>query len=290
MSAICFLIAVVNANAWFLPAPTDKVGWALRVRTSENPRLFLAEESIEHREVEIVLINRSKTTREYTTLKLAAEVGDLNVSIIQPNGKQLVGLHTIPQREPAKDDSQLVAGRFESSAFLFIRAGLTQLSGPGVYELHASLKTAEGVVVAPAVKFKVIEPAHTDILMSVPAPLEGQEARYPKENQERALIQQIKVEDRFWLFYRRFMRSEIGGGTYASYRIAELPGKVVDLKVEGAFGDWNPLTITYRETTYTKWTTKHVINSIDGRPWTEAEEKHRQEKLKLDAKLPAEKK
>ena len=60
----------------------------------------------------------------------------------------------------------------------------------------------------------------------------------------------------------------------------------------GAFGvgEMNPLTITYRETSYTKWTTTHVINSIDGRPWTAAEEKHRQENLKLEAKLPADKK
>jgi len=37
-----------------------------------------------------------------------------------------------------------------------------------------------------------------------------------------------------------------------TYRIAELPGKVFELKVEGAFGDWNLLTITYREHNYTK--------------------------------------
>ena len=51
--------------------------------------------------------------------------------------------------------------------------------------------------------------------------------------------------------------------------------------MEGAFGDRNPLTITYRDNTYTKFTTTHVINSIDGRPWTAEEEKHRLEKLKL---------
>ena len=95
------------------------------------------------------------------------------------------------------------------------------------------------------------------------------------------MIQQIKIGDRTWLFYRKFASIEDGGKVSFAFRIAELPGKVLDLKVEGAFGDRNPLTITYRDNTYTKFTTTHVINSIDGRPWTAEEEKHRLEKLKL---------
>ena len=80
------------------------------------------------------------------------------------------------------------------------------------------------------------------------------------------------------------MIPESGGKVSCAIRIAELPGKVLDMKVEGAFGAGNPLTITYRETTHTKFTTKHIINSVDGRPWTAEEEKHRQEKLKPEGK------
>jgi len=66
-------------------------------------------------------------------------------------------------------------------------------------------------------------------------------------------------------------------------------GNAVTPKVEGAFGDWNPLTITYRENSYTKFTTKHVINSVNGKPWTAEEEKHRQERLKKLAPVPEKK-
>jgi len=119
-------------------------------------------------------------------------------------------------------------------------------------------------------------PVPGQALSSQTIALEGYQGKWPKERQQRAVLQQIKIGDRTWLFYRKFLCTENGGKVTFTYRIAELPGKVFDLKVEGAFGDWNPLTITYREHSYTKFTTKHVINSIDGRPWTAEEEKHRQ--------------
>ena len=81
------------------------------------------------------------------------------------------------------------------------------------------------------------------------------------------------------------------GKTKYIYKIAELTDKVVDMKVEGTYGSDGPLTITYREASYTKFTTTHVINSVDGRPWTAGEEKHRQEKVKREGKrTPPEKK
>lgn len=98
-------------------------------------------------------------------------------------------------------------------------------------------------------------------------------------------IQQIKIGNRTWLFYRKFLSPANGDKVSAAFRIAELPGKVLDMKVDGNFGDGNPLTITYRATTYTKFTTTHVISS-NGYPWTAEEEKHRQEKLKREGKLP----
>ena len=80
------------------------------------------------------------------------------------------------------------------------------------------------------------------------------------------------------------------GKTKYIYKIAELTDKVVDMKVEGTYGSDGPLTITYREASYIKFTTTHVINSVDGRPWTAEEEKHGQEKVKREGKLPVEKK
>ena len=102
----------------------------------------------------------------------------------------------------------------------------------------------------------------------------------PKDKQVLGEILEIKIQHRIFLIFRVYF----DGKTEYIYKIAELTGKVVDMKVEGAYGSDNPLTITYREATYTKFTTTHVINSVDGKPWTAEEEKHRQEKLKRGGK------
>ena len=147
-----------------------------------------------------------------------------------------------------------------------------------------SLKTAQGVVDAPAVKFTVIEPEDGAVLSSHAVTIEGYKAKWPDSKRDRAAVQQIKIRDRYWLFYLKYLIPESGGKVSCAIRIAELPGKVLDMKVEGAFGAGNPLTITYREHSYSKFTTKHIINSVDGRPWTAEEEKLRQERLNREGK------
>ncbi len=290
MGTIWLLLAVLNASAWFFPAPIDKLGWVLRVRPLDIHRDYLAQEDMSLYSLAVVLINRSSEARQHIPLKLARNTGDLRGAFVGSDGTTLRShLEGIGGKQ-SEERSQLAFGRFSSSTFAFQDFGYFQLPETGEYELRASLKTVEGVISAPAVKFKVIEPTADDILASQAVPLEGQFSKWPKEKQERAVVQQIRIGNKVWLFYRKFLSSELGGKVEFAIRIAELPGKVVDFKVDGAFGDHNPLTITYRETIYTKWTTTHVINSVDGRPWTAAEEKHRQEKLKREAKLPAEKK
>ncbi len=282
MSAISLLLAVVYANAWLFPTPTDKWGWGLRIRMLESHEPYLVKENLEQRRLAIALINQSVEGRECIPLEKARDIGDLRLRIVQPDGKTLQAHREDFGSKPVKDRSQIASGQLASSVFLFRAFGYGRLEEPGEYELRASLKMDEGMVVAPVVKFKVIEPAAADILVSQAVPLEGQFSKWPKEKQDRAVVQQIKIGKRTWLFYRKFLSPELGGKVSKTFRIAELPGKVEDMKVQGSFGDWNPLTITYRETTYTKWTTTHVINSVDGRPWTAGEEKHLQEKLKRE--------
>ena len=102
----------------------------------------------------------------------------------------------------------------------------------------------------------------------------------PKDKRAFGEILEIKIQRRVFLVFR----VDVDSKTKYIYKIAELAGKVEDMKVEGAYGRDNPLTITYRETTYTKFTTKHIINSVDGRPWTAEEEKLRQERLNREGK------
>ncbi len=288
MATNCLIAVIVIAHSWLLPSPVDKFGWGLRIRPVQY-QTCLEMECIDHSILTLALFNLSSESKSCMPLRKACESGALELSVTQPDGGQLGSICTRHVRVSNKV-CYVEAANFIMCDFTFVQFGCYELIHLGTYKLRASMKTTQGLIVSPVVKLNVIEPASKDILTSVPVSLEGQFAKWPKERQDTALIQQIKIGNRTWLFYRQFSSPELGGKVSRAFRIAELPGKVVDFKVEGAFGDWNPLTITYREHTYTKWTTTHVINSVDGRPWTAEEEKHRQEKLKRDAKPPAEKK
>ena len=288
MSFAWLLVTSVSAVAWLFPSPSDKVGWGLRVRSQNLSQPFLTRESLLGGGFEVGLINQSTEVRKYIPLEAARKIHDLKISLVGANETILkpFGHGRAFNRDGFQERLSLAPGHVVSIVLSFQTFGYYQLPEPGEYELRASLETAEGKIVAPSFKLKVIEPTADAILVSRPIPLEGERVKWPKERHERAVVQQIKVGDRTWLFYRQFSSPENGGKVSASFRIAELPGKVLDMNVEGAFGDWNPLAITYRETTYTKFTTTHVINSVDGRPWTAEEEKHRQDKLKREGRLP----
>lgn len=277
MSAV--VLAVVNATVWLLPTPTDKLGWGLRVRLLALHQPYLAKEDVHRYGVVVALINQSKEERQYLYLEVANTTGDLEVAIVQPDGKPLRS-HA-PRRRPIffNERPNLPAGQFVSSVFKFQDFGYDQLPEPGEYELRASLKTAEGVVVAPAVKLTVIEPSLDAILASQAVPLEGFEALKPKDEQERAVIQQVKIGNRTWLIYRRFLSTKLGGKVSWTFRLAELPGKV-EMTVEGAYGDWKPLTIKYKDPSSQTGTTTLKINSIDGRPWTDEEQRLLEKRLK----------
>ncbi len=290
MVPIWIFINFVASYALYLPSPLDAHGWALRVRFVNALPSYLPFESVGDREMEVFLINRSGATRSYLPLLLAGAKRDLKVFLRNESGTSPSHFHSSFRGGlPTRVLPQLTPDAWHSLRFLPKRAGFDSLAQAGDCGLGASLKTAEGKIEAPTVKFRVIEPAPDDVLESKRVALEGQEALYASEKQMRVHIQQIKVGGRIWLFYRRYDSAENGGGVHVSFRIAELPGKVFDLTVGGAFGDGNPLTITYRATSFAKFTTTHVINSIDGRPWTAEEEKHRQEKLKKLAPVPEKK-
>ena len=289
MAHIWLLISTLFSISLFLPSLQDKNGWALRVRFVDSKQYYLTNECFEGRELEVLLMNCSANSRSYVPLLFAGNKKDLRVTLRRVDGKPLAPPGSSFRGLPPKDLPLLATGEIHSFRFMPIRAGFSTFEGTGDYVLGASLKTAEGQVEAPPFKLKVVEPKPDDVLESKQVALEGEVVRWPKASQERGYIQQIKIGSRSWLFYRRYNSDQSGGGIHAAFRICELPGKVFDLKVEGAFGDSNPLTITYRENSFTKFTTTHVIHSTNGRPWTAEEEKHRQERLKKLAPVPEKK-
>jgi len=159
----------------------------------------------------------------------------------------------------------------------------------GKHSVQATLKIDGILLKSPPIAFEVIELSEKAILTSHKVELEGYAAAPPEVERVRPFIQQVQIQNRTFIFYSHYNSAASRGAIQHAHRLTELPGKVFDLKVEGAFGDGNPLTITYRENSYTKFTTKHVINSVNGKPWTAEEEKHRQERLKKLAPVPEKK-
>ena len=230
----------------------------------------------------VLLYNFSKETRKYIPIDLAAKQGDFEVSLVQPNGKESARVGQLADGEFAAKSDSLKPGNAIALEFRFAHFGFTALRIPGRHSLIANLDINGRKILSPASEFEVADISQVLLLGRHRIASLAEEDLLPKDKKALGEILEIKIRHRTFLIFRVYFDSK----TEYIYKIAELTGKVVDMKVEGAYASDNPLTITYRENTYTKFTTTHVINSVDGRPWTAEEEKHRQEKLKREGKLP----
>ncbi len=276
ISTIAMLVTVTLTGVGvFLPGPHDKDGWGLRVHNCSVRGPYVAE-TISHFRFTVTLINFSKETRTHDPLGDAQRADNLKVSITKPDGRavpRLTGWQHLPKGPFAQ--SKLRPGEFSSHDLLLKPFGYIYLGEPGRHSMQATMMIDGKKVTSPPFALEVVAVTKEMVLTTHAVPLEGMTAAQPPELQSRPVVKQVRVGDRTLLIYVR--------------RIAELPGQAVDLKVEGAYGSGNPLTITYRETTYTKWTTTLVVNSNNGSPWTAEQEKERQEKLERDGKLPEKK-
>jgi len=248
MNPAWLLVPVLSAMTWMFPSPSDKSGWGLRMQTQSVCQPFLTRESIWQGRLEVMLINQTKDERKYIPLETARKIHDLRIVIVSANGSTLpsFGHSRAFNRDAFPRRSLLPAGRATSHLFGFEQLGYSQLPGSGEYEMRASLQLTDGIIDAPAIKLKVVEHTSEDVLVSQSVLLEGQSAKWSKERQPRAFVQQIKIGNRTWLFYRKFSSPEFGGEIESAFRIVELPEKC-EMRVEGSFGDWNPLTIVYKE-------------------------------------------
>jgi len=265
----------------------DGLGWSLRVQNRPGGP-YIAGETFDSVLLKITLSNTTNKIRQCPPLDLAIRSAELRALVWHPNGQGVRSLFEPSPSTPADEWITLEPGKSVS-----IESTLSQF-GYGFRNVEMGKHTAQLTFLTPQSKFTsfpwtmvFVEPTTADILSSQTVPLEGYREKWSKEKQEHVVIQQIKLQNKIWLVYRRFLSSTAGGKVSNTFRIAELTGKR-DIKVEGAYGDGNPLTITYREHTYSKWDTKHVISS-NGYAWTAEEEKHRQERLKKLAPVPEKK-
>jgi hypothetical protein len=227
---------------------------------------YLVGECIDRIHFDILLLNFSKETIEHDPLVVARQVGDLDVTILQPDPNPLPRLGRPWPRDPFTQQVRLRAGKFTSDGFRFADFGYHRLVKPGRHRLDASLLIGGKKVEAPPVEFEVVELPPGAVLVSHPVPLEGREAARPADEQSRPFVQQVKVGNRTLLIYRRDTGPKWGGGIDGTFRLAELPGEA-EMTVAGAYGGGKPLTITYQDAKSRTGTTTLVINSINGMPW-----------------------
>ncbi len=279
MNVSFYVTLVFQVAGWLAPSPVDSFDWALRIRPLNLYDSYLAREVIHRNDVYILQLNRSRAARDYLPLDVANCTNDLAVIILRPDRTPVGSSHKSQITLTTDERPKLASGGFTSDRFTWEALGYNNVEAAGTYNLHATLTTSEGKIRSPSVPLRVIDVVPDMILVSCPVPLEGYQAKWPELKREKAAIEQIVISGRTWLFYRKFVSDHLGGKVSAAIRLAELPGKVV-MKVEGAFGDGKPITITYKDSNSPTGTRILIINSVDGTPWTEADEAALQQRLK----------
>ncbi len=270
---------ILVALSPILPNARDRDGWSLRIVPRAMDTCLVGQHLGDTR-FTVLLYNNSKETKRYVPIDLAARQGDFTVSIVQPDGKEFSRVGHIADGEFIAKSASLNPGNSTVIDFRYAQFGFTALRMPGRHHLSANLEIKGVKVSSPVSEFEVLDISQALLLGRHRIAPSAKEILSPKDTQISSEILEIQIQHRKSLIFRVYFESK----TKYIYKIAELADKVVDMKIEGEYGSASPLTITYRETTFTKFTTKHVINSVDGRPWTAEEEKHRQEKLKREGK------
>lgn len=297
------ILLLIIQFAALAPSPLDKDGLGLRIRGAHvGP--YLVGEHIAQDQVTVSLLNFSPKPQLHDPLSVALRSNFHILTVRRPDGQELTGMGIAElnrtSRNPFTVQTKLPPGSFVSTSFAFEDLGYEHVFSPGMHQIEARLNLVTNgvpdgrVLKAPTFKFQVLELNHEATLSQHKVPLEGREATLPIREQRRFAVQQVQVGERVILIYRRYRAlenlddikperrplAEIDG----THRLAELPGKC-DVTVTGAYGDWKPLTITYK-TSPTAEPVKLVINSVDGKPWTAEEERQLQQRLKRVAAQP----
>lgn len=266
MTFIWSIVVLLDTAVWLLPSPVDQFGWGLRIQTLDVIQPLLVEEAIAQRGFRVVLVNQTQKSREYVPLEVSISSRELDIQIYDAKGRPLRSTGTAYIPNTVVSRQQVPAKQCIHSSFDFAILGYSSLPASGEYELRATLLIGSDKITAPPFKFTVIDPHQDSIQHSIPVPLVGHQAKWPKQQQERAVIEQIWIANRLWLFYRRFNSLQNGGQVFHAVRLCELPSKC-DLTVEGSVGEWKPISIVYQSST--QKTTKIVINSNSGTPWAD---------------------
>jgi hypothetical protein len=273
---IGYLLVIAISLQPLLPSPHDRHGWGLRVHRFPVAGPLLAGEGIGGCEVRISLINFSDRHQLHDPLWVALQSVALELDLRGPDGTPLPTLEMpMGGRDPFTVQTKLPPGAISSVDFHLASFGYSLLEGAGRYRVAARLnvdaKPDGRVISSPPLEFEVLPRKAETLLASCAVPVEGVGTERPRDERVRPTIEQVRVGTRTLLVYRHYNGPKDGGELAATYRLAELSGKC-EMKVEGAYGDWGPLTITYADQAAPNETKSLVVHSVTGLPWTEEDQ------------------
>ncbi|HSQ58465.1 MAG TPA: hypothetical protein VLM40_22280 [Gemmata sp.] len=228
--------------------------------------------------LETILINKSSETRRYPLFEEALKTGELSVELKPPPKGKGVGrrFEPVPRRPDAL--GELRAGESTSRFFTLRQTGYTRVYGPGEYTAQVKFKTGQGTVCSPPWKFIVLDIPPDAVLANYP--ITGNMPGYHPDARSRLYLEQVKVENRFYLVYRGYNAPRDGGKPYDTIRVTELPGKV-EMTVEGVYENDKPLIVRYRASPTV--TTTLTIDSVNGTVWNRSESPAREGDLQVPA-------
>lgn len=278
--ALSALLALtLSGVAPFLPHASDKDGVGLRIHSPSIRGPFLAGEVIDRVHLRVTLLNYSKHPLEHDPLVDAEDLRTVTAVMKGPDGKPYARIGGHFSRKAFTQRVKTLPGTFETETFPFAAFGYFIVRDPGHYRVECSMEVDQKAITSLPLSFEVVDVPEKAVLLSQAIPVKGFQATLPVDEQTRPFVQQVQIGKRTLLIYRRFNGPKYGGGIDFTFRLAELPDKV-EMTVEGSFGDTNPLTIKYKDgKSKTGWTTL-VVDSGNGHPWTEEDERLRIERSK----------
>jgi hypothetical protein len=268
------LALTLSGVAPFLPHPSDKSGVGLRIHSPSIRGPFLAGEVIDRVQLRVTLLNYSKHPVEHDPLVDAEDLRTVAAIMTGPDGKPYARIGGRFYRNPYTERVKTQSGKFESASFPFAAFGYFIVRDTGRYRIQSSMEVDKKTITSPPMSFEVVDVPEKAILLSQAIPLNGFQSKLPVNEQTRPFVEQVQIGKRTLLVYRRFNGPKHGGGIDFTFRLIELPDKA-EMTVDGAYGDGKPLTIKYKDANSMSGWTKLVIDSDNGRPWTEEEERLR---------------
>ncbi len=243
------------------PSPYDAHGWAFRVRCLGSTGPYLVGEKCDRIKVEITLTNKTAGPLAYPPLDAALKASELQITVnnrVGPGGLRAHFDSDPPTR--AGTWRRMKAGESVSIEFSLADFGYEKFWYTGRFLARPVFQTPQGKVSAVPWFVEAVEATEDMILVShALLPIE-REAKLPADAQHRGVVQQIKLANKVYLFYRKFEPKKSGSQTYVTARLAELPEKC-EMQVNGSVGD-ELITITYQHSP--TGTTKLTVGSKTG--------------------------